>query len=254
MPLRAIPVVVFLVALSVGGWLLAARGPGRPMGPPDFASIRPPEARKEAFFRWLTPAVEQENERIRRVRRRIERLLGQHEAGQRLAPHDRVFLTEMAELYRTVSPDEDPGPALRALLRRVDTVPPRLALVQAAVESGWGTGRFAREGNNYFGVWTWRPEGIVPAAREEGADHAVAAYPDAAASVRAYLYTLDVGPAYTELRRLRAQARAAGRRPRALDLAQGLHGYSERGSAYVTEIRQMLRANADLLDAVLEDR
>ena len=250
-PLRLVSVVLALVALAAGGWLLArvlAPGPAKP----DFEAIAQPEARKEAFFRWLAPVVEQENERLRRVRSRLERLDREHRSGRALSTADRAFLAELAERYKAAPPGENPGPTLKALLRRVDTVPVRLALVQAAVESGWGTGRFAREANNYYGIWTWRHEGLVPDDRDDGSDHVVAAYPDAAASVRAYLYTLDAGPAYSELRRIRAEARAAGRRPRAVELARGLHGYSQRGQEYVADIRQLLESNAELLDSVLE--
>jgi Bax protein len=260
-PLRALAVLLCLASLLAGGTLLVLRGTGLLLpgaGPwrrpaPDFAAIEDPALRKEAFLRWLLPAVERENARVARTRRRLLRLEREHRQGRRLSRGDLNFLGELADRYRTVSPERNLTASLRALLRRVDTVPARLALVQAALESGWGTSRFAREANNYFGIWTWRHEGIEPAARAQDADHRVASYPDAAASVRAYLFTLDVGPAYTELRRLRAEARAANREPRALDLAAGLSGYSARGQDYVAEIRQTLRANVDLLDAILEE-
>lgn len=250
--LRLVPVTAILSFVVVGGWLLSTQTPSYAAAP-DFEEMASPAARKEAFFRWLAPVVVQENARLDPVRRRLARLQRTHESGRALPPQEHAFLAELADHYRAATPAADPGPTITALLRRVDGVPVRLALVQAAVESGWGTGRFAREANNYFGMWTWRHAGLVPEDRDDGANHSVAAYPDAAASVRAYLYTLDVGPAYSELRRLRAQARADGRPPCPLELAGGLTGYSERGHEYVAEIRDMLRANDDVLNAVLEE-
>ena len=250
-PLRLIPVALIVAVIVAGGYLLAVRTVPA-AATPNFAAVTPPAARKEAFMHWLAPVVEQENRRLEPVRQRLVRLQRKNAAGHTLSPQELAYLTELAARYKTASPDDDPGPTLSALLRRVDKVPARLALVQAAVESGWGTGRFAREANNYFGIWTWRHGGLVPERRAEGAKHTVAAYPDAAASVRAYLFTLDAGAAYSELRRLRAEARDAGEEPRASDLAAGLVGYSQRGLEYVAEIQQMLRVNAGLLDTVLE--
>ncbi len=250
--LRVIPVALVLALIVVGGWMLVSATP-TPAATPSFVEIAPPAARKDAFFRWLAPVVTEENRRLEPVRRRLERLQRDHAAGRELTEQEFSFLNGLAQRYKAAPPAEDPGPTISALLRRVDGVPVRLALVQAAIESGWGTGRFARDANNYFGIWTWQHVGLVPKGRAEGADHAVAIYPDAAASVRAYLFTLDVGAAYSELRRRRAVARADGRQPDAHDLAAGLTGYSERGEDYVADVRQMLRANADVLDAVLEE-
>ena len=54
------------------------------------------------------------------------------------------------------------GGALDKLKRRVDIVPPSLALAQAAEESGWGTSRFAIKGNSLFGQWDFSGKGIKP--------------------------------------------------------------------------------------------
>lgn len=39
------------------------------------------------------------------------------------------------------------------ILERVDYVPPSLALTQTAIESGWGSSLFSKQGNNLFGKW-----------------------------------------------------------------------------------------------------
>ena len=44
----------------------------------------------------------------------------------------------------------------------MDVVPVSIAIAQAAKESGWGTSRFALEGNAMFGQWTWGKKGIAP--------------------------------------------------------------------------------------------
>ena len=44
---------------------------------------------------------------------------------------------------------------LDALLIKADEIPVSLALAQAVIESGWGTSRFAYEGNALFGQYVW---------------------------------------------------------------------------------------------------
>jgi uncharacterized FlgJ-related protein len=134
--------------------------------------------------------------------------------------------------------------ALAALLQRVDTLPVSLVLAQAAIESGWGTSRFAREGNNLFGQWCFDPGcGLVPAARRTGARHEVAAYASVNDSIDAYLLNINTHSAYRDLRELRARARAEGREPTGLELATGLRSYSERGELYVQDVRSIIRGN-----------
>ena len=247
---RAFSVILVVVSVVVGAGLLAWQ-PTPSAATPDFADLDPAH-RKEQFFRWLAPVVARENARVEGVRHRLLHLDDKARHGRHWREHEQAFLQELAQKYKVSADVHESGPGFRALLRRVDTVPPRLVLAQAAVESGWGTSRFARDANNYFGIWTWCHAGLVPTEREAGANHTVAAYEDAAESVRVYLFTLDAGAVYAELRRLRAEARAAGDSPRAHDLAAGLRGYSERGDAYVAEIRTVLRVNTELLDSVLE--
>jgi Bax protein len=248
---------VVLLALVLGATVLW-RQPWTPVAPPPppdpYASELPDhdiQGRKAAFFAWLAPVVAQENARLARTREHLQLFEARLAQGLDLRPHEQDQLLIVAAYYR-VDTDADPATVVQELLRKVDTLPPRLALVQAAIESGWGESRFAREGHNYFGIWTWRSGGQVPQDRAEGAVHSVAGYPDAAAAVRAYLFTLNVGPAYADLRSLRAEARSQGRRPAAGELAAGLRGYSERGPEYVEEVRRLLRINSDLLDQILE--
>ena len=123
-------------------------------------------------------------------------------------------------------------------------MPEWLALMQAANESAWGTSRFAREGNNFFGQWCFRKGcGIVPSRRAKGATHEVAAFKSPAESVRAYMHNLNTGKAYRYLRKIRTGLRRQGKPLTAEVLAAGLDHYSERGHAYVEDLRRMIRVN-----------
>lgn len=199
------------------------------------------DERKALFFRSLLPMLLAENARLRQKNRTLRAWFEQGELPPDSPRWRRV--QALGERYRVEGDPNDPG-FRAALLRRVDAVPVDMALAQAAKESGWGTSRFTREANNLFGVWTWNEEqGLRPERRPEGATHFVRVFPDLETSVRNYVYTLNVGDAYDDLRRMREQRRAAGQPLRGLEMAEGLGRYSERGHAYVEEIRQMIRSN-----------
>ena len=119
-----------------------------------------------------------------------------------------------------------------------------LALAQAAIESGWGTSRFAREGNALFGQWTWAPRGgLVPEKRDEGAKHSVCAFRQIADSVFAYVRNLNSHAAYARFRKVRAAIRRSGGRLDSITLSTTLDRYSERGDAYVADIRGIIERN-----------
>jgi Bax protein len=209
--------------------------------PADYEQLGDIQARKSLFFRVLLPMVLAENARILRQRELLEDIYqaGAFDAG---GPQGRV-LRQLMEEYRVAGDPADPRTHAE-LLRRVDMVPVALVLAQAANESGWGTSRFARLGNNLFGVWTYREDaGIVPAARGEGETHAVRVFSSLRASVRAHLHNLNIGHAYDELRRLRERIRAQGGTLDSLILADGLTRYSTRGEDYIGEIQAIIRSN-----------
>jgi Bax protein len=128
------------------------------------------------------------------------------------------------------------------LLRRVDAIPASLALAQSANESAWGTSRFAKDGSNFFGQWCYDAGcGLVPSKRNAGASHEVAVFDSPEESVASYLLNLNTNRAYTELRSIRASLRARNKEISGEALAAGLRKYSERGDAYVKELRSMIR-------------
>lgn len=168
-------------------------------------------------------------------------------ASGSLSAKERQWIEAMADRYGSDSPLSDPK-AWGHLLTRVDIVPYPLVLAQSANESAWGTSRFARKGHNFFGQWCFRKGcGIVPSRRDAGSKHEVAVFKSAQHSVRAYLKNINTGRVYAGLRKIRAEQRAKGEALNASALAGGLTKYSERGAAYVKEIRSMIRTNTKLM-------
>lgn len=215
---------------------------------PDFTEFERAEVRKEAFFEFLAPIVTSENARVLEQRQQLLEIAPKVADGQPLPLLDRHWMRKLAAEYELAWPGESREETLALLKRRVDVVPAPLALVQAAKESGWGRSRFARAGNNLFGHWCYaRGCGIVPSRRNQDAAHEVAAFDSVRQSVRRYINNLNTHPSYLPLRRIREAEREADLEPRAISLADGLIRYSERREAYVEEIKQIIRANRDLI-------
>ncbi len=235
-----------VVALGTVAILFFALQP--PSGPgdgtlPDFTRIDDPEARKEAFLEYLLPVVDRANDEVLARRGRLETIHDRHLEHGAVTATDRRWLAREADRLDVTSDDIEE--ILTELRRRLDIVPPSLALAQAALESGWGTSRFAREGSNLFGHWCYVEGcGLIPERRPAGARHEVAVFDHPAHAVRRYLYNLNTHLAYQPLRDLRAAARAEDRSPGGLELTPGLAQYSERGEPYVREVQITIRANA----------
>lgn len=209
---------------------------------PDFSKIDDVQQKKAAFFDYMLPMVSAENERILTIRSDLMKI---QKASRPLSSSEKKRLLGLAVNYSVNAPEQLTDDQLIAvLLRRIDIVPPSLALAQSANESAWGTSRFARQGNNLFGQWCFAKGcGLVPKARDDGAVHEVAAFKSTRKSVDAYIHNINTGSAYAGLRKLREKQRAEHKPVDGYTLAAGLERYSERGHEYIKEIRAMINFN-----------
>ncbi len=197
--------------------------------------------KKRIFFRSLAPVALHASELILWQR---ERLLNLPDAPR--SDEDTAWLTELALEYKVIEDADTPvtEDMVAELKHRVDAVPLSLVLSQGAEESGWGTSRFAAEGNALFGQWTWGGEGITPKGQREGmGDYRIAAFDTPLQSVQAYMRNMNTHPAYEELRVRRAAQRANGEALSGWELAKTLTGYSERGAEYVKSLHAIMRVN-----------
>jgi Bax protein len=210
-------------------------------GIPDFAEYAAGSERKQAFFSYFLPLIGEENQAIQRSR--LE-LLEWYRNRDSIGWWDEDHIQEIATRYRIENFDIDSDTDWQTLLRRVDIVPPSLALAQAANESAWGTSRFARQAHNYYGQWCFEKGcGIVPDRRDANKSHEVAAFDSPRESVAMYLHNLNSNSAYKSLRDIRSQLKAANKPVTSIALAAGLGKYSERGADYISELRSMIEFN-----------
>ena len=222
--------------------------------PGGMAALDVERDRKRTFLRALLPLVLAVNEAILEDRNDLaemrEALEDDASAGEDML--ERVAI--LAAAYRVETPTaETLAATVDDLLTRVDVVPPSMALAQAAVESGWGTSRFALEGNALFGQSARGSDGMAPLGREEPAFR-VAAFASLKDCITAYATNLNSHPAYAAFRALRAQQRAEGGEPDGRALAATLLAYAETGEVYTRTLRAVIDGNGlALFDHVLLD-
>ncbi len=180
------------------------------------------EAKKQAFLKIALPLVARENARIRGERRHI--------TGPAKDVPEYIW-----EKYQVTPGD------IATLRRRIDVIPASMVLAQAALESGWGTSRFARDANNLFGIRTYNPD--TPGLEPEKADgFKVVKYADLSEGMGHYMLNLNTHPAYLEFRQARLEMRALGRDPDARHLATRLTQYSEIPKTYSKLLHQIIDA------------
>jgi Bax protein len=212
--------------------------------------------KKRLFFRFLAPIVLRNNELILEDRARAQQLIERLDHDQSVTADDRAWLSELAVRYKVFKSTSEPlnRIAFIELMMRVDIVPLSLALAQAASESGWGTSRFAAQGNALFGEWTWG-KGLKPTKQRtsEVGDQRIAAFASTSQAAYAYALNLNTEHAYRGLRLKRAELRWRKQRISGTVLAQTLLHYSERGQAYVNDLEALIRNNGlnDTDDAYL---
>jgi len=216
--------------------------------PAGMAEMEPADERKALFLRVVLPLILRVNLEIEVDRIRARYLLGRLVDGEGLSRRDERWLVALSRRYKVLGVDDDiaslDAAARARLLRRIDGFPPSLVLAQAAVESGWGTSRFATVGNALFGQWTWdESAGIAPTERDDGEGHAIRAFDSLLDSVRAYAHNLNTHPSYADFRAARRQTRVAQSRLNSLLLSRYLQSYSERREAYIEELIVVIQQN-----------
>ncbi len=201
--------------------------------PRDLDALQSTKLKKETFIKIVLPLIVAENERILADREKL------------IVLSDKKFTTDLEKQwirqklleYKVKKGD------LNKLLIRMDIIPTSIALAQAAKESGWGTSRFALEGNAIFGQWTWSGQGIAPLDRESNKNHKILKFPILRASVKAYQNNLNTHKSYTKFRQKRFSLRQKNKKISGLELTETLNNYAQTGSEYTKILNQIIRQN-----------
>ena len=202
--------------------------------PNEMKKIENVNKRKNLFIQIVLPLIIEENTKIRLDRKKLFAILNKNNNSK----SDKDWLLKKFKQYGVKKND------LSTLKIRMDEIPVSLAIAQAAKETGWGTSRFAQEGNALFGQWTWSGEGIKPAAADSDSKHKVAKFKVLIASVKAYQRNLNTHSGYKEFRRERAIQRDNDGKLNSLELVKFLDKYAETGVEYTKILKKIIQQNS----------
>ena len=202
--------------------------------PKDLKTLGDTKMKRELFIKIVLPLILDENQKIMDDRKKLFKIL----AKNFNTVGEKVWLKRRFREYKIEDQD------LSKLKIRMDIIPVSIALAQAANESGWGTSRFALEGNALFGQWTWSKEGISPANKDPDKTHKILQFQILKASVRAYKNNLNTHSAYKEFREVRAQLRQDDKQIVGLDLTKYLKNYAAIGEKYVSILENIIERNS----------
>ena len=202
--------------------------------PIEMKKIENTEKRKNLFIQIVLPLIIEENTKIRLERKKLFAILNKNNNSN----SERDWLSEKFKQYGVKRND------FSTLKIRMDEIPASLAIAQAAKETGWGTSRFAQEGNALFGQWTWSGEGIKPAGADIGSKHKIAKFKVLKASVKAYQRNLNTHSGYKEFRKQRAIQRDNDGKLNSLKLVDYLDKYAETGIEYTKILKKIIEQNS----------
>ncbi len=212
--------------------------------PENLPLIKQVKIKKKLFTATLLPLILRANELIRQDRTELMLMAKKLMANSTISKREHHWLEEMRNRYR-MDGLLNSLPLINKLLKRVDIIPPSLALSQAAIESGWGTSYFAQKGNALFGQWVYgdNAKGMLPRRRNKGANHKIKSFDYLLDSVSSYMVNLNSHKAYQELRNRRLELRAHDLPITGSALAPALISYSERGQPYVNDLLSVMNYN-----------
>ena len=205
--------------------------------PYELKEIQSTKKRKELFIQIVLPLILEENSKILLDRKKLFAILNKNNNTN----SDNAWLNKKFKQYGVSNKD------IPTLKRRMDIIPVSMAIAQAAKETGWGTSRFALEGNALFGQWTYSDKGIKPAAADAGTTHKVMMFNVLKSSVRAYARNLNTHKSYRKMRFVRAIQRDNNGKLNSLELVGYLDSYAETGKEYTVILKKIIEQN-NLID------
>lgn len=192
---------------------------------------------KEAFVEILLPLIQIENQKIKKLRKEIIDIF--NDPFYLLNEKKIAFLLQVAKKYKIKQLNK------YEFLKKIDTIPPSLALSQAAIESGWGKSRFVKKANNIFGHWTYSNKGLKPKSKYKHItiDYSIRIFPTLEDSIRAYMKNLNTNLAYKDFRELRYKYHKNNKRFTGLIAADTMINYSQKKEEYIKLLKQLIKSH-----------
>jgi Bax protein len=211
--------------------------------PKDLNRLKNAKKKKDTFIKIVMPLILDENNKILENRKKLFKILNKSTNSM----GEKRWLKRRFKEYGIKKGD------ITELKVRMDIIPPSIAIAQAAIESGWGTSRFALEGNAMFGQWTWSKNGIEPTEKSKNQNHKILKFSMLRSSVKAYKNNLNTHNGYKEFREKRAELRKNNKKISGLKLVNYLYNYAATGKEYIKILKRTIDQNrlTDFDDATL---
>jgi Bax protein len=206
--------------------------------PQWYYNIKDIKQQKKAFVEIMLPLIQTENQKILNLRKKIIKIF--NDPYFLLKPKKIAFLAKIAKKYKIkniLNKNE--------YLKKIDSIPPSLALAQAAIESGWGKSRFVRLANNIFGHWEYSNKGLPPKDKYDDINitYSLKIFPSLEDSISAYMLNLNRNPAYKEFRNVRFFYRFKHKKFTGLKAADTMKLYSQKRDEYAKLLKKMIIQN-----------
>jgi len=206
--------------------------------PSWYYNIKDTQKQKKAFVEIMLPLIKQENQKIKKLRKKIIQIF--NDPFFLTNQEELAFLAKIAKKYKIKDLTNK-----EEYLKKIDTIPPSLALAQAAIESGWGKSRFVKLANNIFGHWTYSNKGLKPKSKYEhiSIDYSLRIFPSLEDSIAAYMLNLNRNPAYKNFRNLRYKYKKNHQLFTGIIAANTMINYSQLHEKYVKLLKTLIKKN-----------
>ena len=206
--------------------------------PEWYYKVKGTKQQKKAFVEIMLPLIQAENNKIKDLRKKIIEIY--NDPFYLLDQKKISFLAKIAKIYKIKNITDK-----KEFLKKINTIPPSLALAQAAIESGWGKSRFVKEANNIFGHWEYSNKGLAPKSKYDNIkiDYSIKIFPSLEASIAAYMKNLNRNPAYKKFRDLREKYSEENKTFTGIAAADAMINYSQRKEEYVKLLKTMIKSN-----------
>jgi Bax protein len=201
------------------------------------------DSNKKDFVKTVLPIIINENQNILMTRSFVKNLKNKLETFRTLENKEIRTLNDIAKNYNIKYLKKHKLDLVNEILFNVDVIPNSIVLAQAAIESGWGSSRFAREHNALFGEYTYDTEkGVIPLNRDSGKTHLIKSFNSLDSSVKSYFNNINSHYAYREFRDIRKIMRDKNNFSDVNLLVEKLETYAA-DSNYVNTIRSVIEKN-----------
>ena len=198
---------------------------------------------KGDFIKTLLPLISYQNQKILLEREKIFELRSNLLNNKTLTNDNLAYLNKIAKKYNIKISNKHKIDLVDEILISVDIIPNSIVLAQAANESAWGTSRFAKEYNAFFGEYTYDfSKGVIPLNREEGKKHLVKSFSSFDKSVESYFKNINSHRAYKKFRLIRKLMRDKNNFSNVSLLVETLNSYAEDDN-YIGTINSIIESN-----------